>query len=795
MAVIGELTVNLNAKTAEFHDSLGKANADLDDFGNKGKQAGEKMGASMTEARGGLMLTEHLLGVPLPRHLNSLIAQIPGVGAAFATMLPVVGVLLAIEIIGKLIKKHEEARQKMVELALAQQEAGMHGEEAFNKIADKIVGVQKEVDALRKDHLAVLHDELVLLDHSTLNELKTEFASFAKDADAALSKIQSHWYELWMSQSVGTKEAFDTEKEKLDELATAANKPGLNDAARATAAQAYTDELDSQLARQKEIVTLERVGAGSLTGLTVAVNKVKAAREELAVKYGIKGVNEDTLKAEGIVLKAYQNQKDVLVESLAYKKAQADADKEKAANAINAEEDSTYKRKDEDRKKDATAAEKQADENRAAAVAALRTAEEEKIEATKQGTSARVAAIDAALKEETQEYQQGTAFFINLQKQREKAVQEERKEEEAATAASLRAQEHLEIEAASERFKDDTVISNAQFAQRAEQISAAVAHETMSQRQGTQARIALIKEELATKLAELEQEKEAKQAAILADIRAEAAVAEAAHVGGDQAGEITAQTKLNELNAQRNALLDQTAAKEQAAGIASQTAVNKEIAAMTQLEKATTKWAGTFNSDVAKSVVEGKNFEKAMRSMAQGMIESAIEYEMKRTEMALVNMIRRAGIEQTGVAEHAAAQSEKTAIDTSEGLKQRFQDAKTAAANAMSDHPFPLNIAIAGAVFAATLAFAQGGEVPGYGSGDTVPAMLTPAETVVTKALTQQVAQSQGRASGSGETHMHFSPTIHAIDADGVGKMLDKHAAVFQKKMNDHIRKMNAGRR
>src|ERR1017187_8851264 len=115
MSTIGELVVNLRAQTAEFFDSMGHAKQDLTEFGEQGGEAGHRMESSMREARGGLMMTEHILGVPLPRHLNTLIAQIPGVGAAFAPMLPIIGVVLAITIIAKLIEKpleHEEAIRK-----------------------------------------------------------------------------------------------------------------------------------------------------------------------------------------------------------------------------------------------------------------------------------------------------------------------------------------------------------------------------------------------------------------------------------------------------------------------------------------------------------------------------------------------------------------------------------------------------------------------------------------------------------------------------------------------------------
>src|ERR1700727_1894699 len=68
----------------------------------------DKSFASISEGRGGLMLAEDAIGIRLPRHLNTLIAKIPGVASAFSAMLPIAGVAVAVEIIGKLIAKHDE---------------------------------------------------------------------------------------------------------------------------------------------------------------------------------------------------------------------------------------------------------------------------------------------------------------------------------------------------------------------------------------------------------------------------------------------------------------------------------------------------------------------------------------------------------------------------------------------------------------------------------------------------------------------------------------------------------------
>jgi hypothetical protein len=129
--------------------------------------------------------------------------------------------------------------------------------------------------------------------------------------------------------------------------------------------------------------------------------------------------------------------------------------------------------------------------------------------------------------------------------------------------------------------------------------------------------------------------------------------------------------------------------------------------------------------------------------------------------------------------------------------KEKLMDAGSAARGAytgvmdMNLPPmvgFPLAIASGAAAFAGVMAFAQGGEVPGSGMGDTVPAMLTPGETVVTKALTEQVKGSTGAGRG---TTVHFAPVIHAIDSNGVEAMLTKHAATFERHVTSTIRKAN----
>jgi hypothetical protein len=94
------------------------------------------------------------------------------------------------------------------------------------------------------------------------------------------------------------------------------------------------------------------------------------------------------------------------------------------------------------------------------------------------------------------------------------------------------------------------------------------------------------------------------------------------------------------------------------------------------------------------------------------------------------------------------------------------------------------------------MAFEQGGIVPGTGSGDVVPAMLTPGEGVVPKGVMEGLSNLARNGNMGGTTHVtnvraHFAPTIHAVDAAGVDRMLEKHSDRFQRHFEGVLRKQN----
>jgi hypothetical protein len=142
-----------------------------------------------------MMLLGEEIGVHIPRHLQALIAQIPGVGLAFAEMLPIVGVVAAIAIIGKLIAKNEEAKEK---LAQGWDKFGVVSQGVFNELGDKMLEVGMKADELAGRHLAALQKELTLIDHASLRELKTEFDRLKEAGESLMLEMKSSWYEIRM---------------------------------------------------------------------------------------------------------------------------------------------------------------------------------------------------------------------------------------------------------------------------------------------------------------------------------------------------------------------------------------------------------------------------------------------------------------------------------------------------------------------------------------------------------------------------------------------------------------------
>src|SRR5580704_9464557 len=111
---LAALVVEMRLNMAKFEDGLNQVTKLTKNTADEV----DKSFSSITEGRGGLMLAEEAIGIRLPRHLNTLIAQMPGVASAFSAILPIAGVVVALEIIGKLVTRHEELAAAMQKAAI-----------------------------------------------------------------------------------------------------------------------------------------------------------------------------------------------------------------------------------------------------------------------------------------------------------------------------------------------------------------------------------------------------------------------------------------------------------------------------------------------------------------------------------------------------------------------------------------------------------------------------------------------------------------------------------------------------
>ena len=188
---------------------------------------------------------------------------------------------------------------------------------------------------------------------------------------------------------------------------------------------------------------------------------------------------------------------------------------------------------------------------------------------------------------------------------------------------------------------------------------------------------------------------------------------------------------------------------------------------------------------LAKTIVEGKNFGKEMRAVAQQVLEGFIEMELKRM---MAHIMADLGITSSTITNTAAQKTIERAAD-SESI---ISSAHKAAAKAWSNAPNPIIGAIeAAATFVGVLAFDsfdQGGIV-----GHTGMAKVHENEMVLPRPLSEKVQRmTDDSSSGArGAVHVTYSPTVHAVDGKGIGDMLNKHGQQFTQYFTQEMRRRN----
>jgi hypothetical protein len=230
--------------------------------------------------------------------------------------------------------------------------------------------------------------------------------------------------------------------------------------------------------------------------------------------------------------------------------------------------------------------------------------------------------------------------------------------------------------------------------------------------------------------------------------------------------------------------------------------LNTQIKNLVMSDKNYLAQKAEFENKKNQVVQKGMDQEKAIRVAAAQKMAMDIKSSEDRMKDAIagdiansivMNKSLAASFRQTG--EQMAEQMIKNLIMMElTGDKEKLIHAKSAygkAFDAMSGiPPAPVWGYAAGALaFAAVMSFEAGGKIPGDGP---VPIEGHGGETVVTKALTDRVESSEKSGGKSGGQHTwNFAPTVHAMDAEGVDRVLAKHASVFQRHVGAQLRRMN----
>jgi hypothetical protein len=723
---------------------MGKIKSDLKDLKGSAGETGEALDYSFSQSRGGLMLVEQSVGVHVPRALNTLLAQIPAVGAAFAVMLPIAGVAVAVEIIGKLIQKHREILEQAERIEQTQNSLGATIATVYTNLEDKLLQAGIKADELSGNHLAAVHKELELIDHQSLKELGQEFDVLAKAADQAFLQLKTSWYQFG-DGSARAKHNLAEFQSQYELLLAEGKKDEAN--ALLQGRVAYEEHI---LSLQKEVSEDERL--------------MRAHQMEWTARYAAAARELDEAKAGSTEqeIKSQQDLVDILhAQVSAHEQISKTTDTEKG-NVITKENLKTLS-DEANLQKIVTSG---VDAHAAALRKLAQTQAETALEATKgqheetpddrlnESLKAIQIEHDASITEADQILASKKTTYESEVKAAGQNV-EKKKELDAQYVNAVRAHDDALAQADAEAAKKSVTVTAATEAEKlrirvtAEQAAAdkvleqSIADDQRNEKHALQSATDLealhhqtASQTLSQQVAAVNAEKNAEVFAYMARLAA------LDKFSSDY------QKKVEEYNAKI------TAVEKKAADEITDLKAAAEQKQLLDIQHSGDRMKESIASDIAKSIVMNKSLAQSFRQTGEAMLEGMTKnlIMMKLT-----------------------------------GDKQKLIDAKMAFHNAMGEVPFPMNLVVAPAMFAATMAFEHGGEIPGEGA---VPIIGHGGETVVTRALTERVEAAEGHDSRP-EMHMHnvFAPQIHAIDADGVDAMLKKHAITFQRHVESVARK------
>jgi hypothetical protein len=795
------LSVDLQTKTATFQSGLSdaakSARGAFSDIKSGAGQMGRETSYSMMEARHGVMLLGEEFGVHLPRALTSFIASIGPIGAAMEAAFPflavAVGATLLIEHLAKL-------RAAGLQLTEDQEKFGTAAQNAFNKLEDKIIQSKIRADELSHDSMGALRLQLELIDHQSMDELVHSFEEVAKAAEVVMKELEGSWYTFGIG-SDGAKaalEGFKTKYEHLLSLRTDAGKEEASNLLTGTlktarevlqaqqtikanrdsgdgqtddsfqaertleihkasltvtkseiaAQEAIVKALQTQADIEKAVAEHKALDSGNATksaGKEGATQRAAAQREaaESQLRMGEMAVSSDRAVAKAQLDIHRASIEDRLKSDLDFAEreqslrlaanqaevAALDKGGKDYANQLKALHDKALEITAQHEAQVSELTARSSTESAARDLRNLEQAEREKIDGAVKGSTARLAVLDAAIKEEESKNLQDTSFYRELCQQRVNLITEMAEEEKK-----------LKAEAGRESAEHEQKIGELILAAQKQHQELLNSSHHVSDAQRVAQETAAANAEYQIKLKAFQQEDAALD-----------------KHGKDYANKHKAlQDKEKQLDQQHENEI--TAIKEKA-----------EMERNKRILSAENRLQDELAHGLTQSIMGHQTWAKMVNQLGDQVVSGMIQNAIK--SMLTEDMTK----------EKDAASAARKAFNI--GMS-------------MGPAGIILGPVFGAAAFAAVMAFEGGGIVPGTGSGDVVPAMLTPGEGVVPGGVMEGLSNLVKSGGMGGTTHVthvhiHHSPTIHALDSEGMDRVLEKNSATLQKHFEGTLRKMN----
>lgn len=803
-APVWVLSVDLQAKTATFAtgmaDAARAARSSFQSISSEANSMSGNVGRGTTNVRAAIGLLDNTIRGAHGAAMADLIREFAQTSIVMSALpfLPVVGGLLFLgaSIVGVINKIHEY-RQEQEKIGNDQTKLSTTINTTFQGLDERLLQAGIHADELRNNHLGALHKELALINLQGMGELVHSFETVAKAADVVFEDLKSHWYSFGIGAD-GAKHALDQFQTQYNALLAQGKDREATDLLKGT-----RDSAEKVLNAQRDMINSTSGGTGMLGP---HVNYEQFARAKAVLSQAGIGSTQNEVRAQVALVDALNAQ--LGVESKLGQIKSIDSGNAVRSAAMEAS------------RTNSEAARQSAD-------AQLRMGELA-VSADKATAQARLAVQHASAQERT-------ASELEFA-QRERDVQLAANQAQLAALDTMSKDYPNQVKAMHEKALEIEQQYQTQIARITAQGQEAAAEKQLQDleesirqniqatREGSMARVAAID-------AGLKREAELNMQSLASYRDLETQRTEAMRKFADeqlqqQIATIGAQEKVKEMQAQHEA--QRTKLSPGYDSLGSQAQAQFEILAAADLYQIK---AESLTRIAALQKQAGDSQAKELQATYAKLAELTQQYENQVAEIQEKASTKQNNTQREAVAKMSdtfaqgfmsvleghqrfAALMQSTAnrvasamisagINQLAGVStQQMADAKVAASNTYATvsaipvvGPFLAPEAAAGA-FAAVLAFAGGGVVPGVGKGDIVPAMLTPGEGVIPGGVMDGLSKMARNGGFSGNTthvhqHFHYKPQIHALDGDSVERVLSEHSEAFEKHYHKAAARLN----